>query len=72
MVASPGKYIAIASTTAQTNDPVSELTPAFNLLGKILERYWLFSCNRILMLILTDRGCLLGVDSTPSATCSSQ
>eukprot|EP01039_Chlorochromonas_danica_P008273 gene8273-9122_t len=39
MVASPGKYIAIASTTAQTNDPVSELTPAFNLLGKILERF---------------------------------
>lgn len=39
MVASPGKYIAIVSTTAQTNDPVSELAPGFNLLGKILERF---------------------------------
>jgi Rab GDP dissociation inhibitor len=39
MVASQGKYIAIVSTTAQTNDPVGELAPGFSLLGKILERF---------------------------------
>lgn len=38
-VASQGKYIAIASTTVETENPVNELTPGFNLLGKILERF---------------------------------
>lgn len=38
-VASSGKYIAIASTTVETSDPIAELAPGFNLLGKILERY---------------------------------
>ncbi len=37
-VASNGKYIAIASTTVETNNPIQELAAGFNLLGKILER----------------------------------
>lgn len=38
-VASPGKYVAIASTTVETNDPLSELKPAFDLLGPVMQRY---------------------------------
>lgn len=38
-VASPGKYIAIVSTTVETENPIAELTSGFNLLGKILERF---------------------------------
>jgi len=38
-VCAKGKYIAIASTTVETNDPERELTPAFNLLGGILEKF---------------------------------
>jgi len=38
-VASAGKYIAIASTIVETADPIQELAPGFNLLGKILERF---------------------------------
>jgi RAB protein geranylgeranyltransferase component A len=45
-VAAPGKYIAIASTTVETNDPVSELQPGIALLGKIIERYVCRYCIR--------------------------
>jgi len=38
-VCAKGKYIAIASTTVETNDPERELTPAFNLMGGILEKF---------------------------------
>lgn len=38
-VCAKGKYIAIASTTVETNDPERELTPAFNLLGSIIEKF---------------------------------
>lgn len=38
-VASQGKYIAICSTTVETKDPIKELTPGFNILGKIIERF---------------------------------
>jgi len=38
-VASPGMYIAIVSTTVETSNPIKELEPGFNLLGKILERF---------------------------------
>lgn len=38
-VASPGKYVAIASTTVETSDPLAELAPAFELLGPVLERW---------------------------------
>jgi Rab GDP dissociation inhibitor len=38
-VASNGKYIAIVSTTAETSNPVQELTPGFQLLGNIVERF---------------------------------
>lgn len=38
-VASAGKYIAIASTTVETSNPIQELKPGFDLLGKILERF---------------------------------
>jgi Rab GDP dissociation inhibitor len=38
-VASPGKYIAIVSTTVETENPIGELSSGFNLLGKILERF---------------------------------
>ena len=37
-VASNGKYIAIVSTTVETTNPINELAPGFNLLGKIIER----------------------------------
>lgn len=37
-VAAPGKYIAIASTTVETNNPIAELDAGFKLLGNILER----------------------------------
>lgn len=37
-VASPGKYVAIASTTVETSDPLAELQPAFDLLGPVMER----------------------------------
>jgi len=38
-VASAGKYIAIVSTTVETNNPIKELEPGFGLLGKILDRF---------------------------------
>jgi len=38
-VASMGKYIAIASTIVESENPVQELAPGFNLLGKVLERF---------------------------------
>lgn len=38
-VASQGKYIAIASTTVETSNPIQELAPGFSLLGKVLERF---------------------------------
>ena len=38
-VCAKGIYIAIASTTVETNDPTNELTPAFDLLGDIMERF---------------------------------
>jgi len=34
-----GKYIAIVSTTVETNDPLSEIKPALELLGHIEERF---------------------------------
>jgi Rab GDP dissociation inhibitor len=39
LVAATGKYIAIASTTVETSNPLQELKPGLDLLGKILERY---------------------------------
>ncbi|CAM9887380.1 unnamed protein product [Chrysoparadoxa australica] len=38
-VAGEGKYIAIASTTVETSNPISELAPAFQVIGPILERF---------------------------------
>jgi len=38
-VASQGKFIAIASTTVETANPIQELGSAFTLMGKILERF---------------------------------
>jgi Rab GDP dissociation inhibitor len=32
-------YIAIASTTVETNDPIEELQDAFKLMGPIVERF---------------------------------
>lgn len=37
-VSAPGTYIAIVSTTVETNSPIKELEPGFALLGKIVER----------------------------------
>jgi len=34
-----GKYVAIVSTTVETNDPVKELKPALDLLGPIVEQF---------------------------------
>jgi len=39
MVASAGKYIAIVSTTVETNSPLKEIEPGIQLLGNILERF---------------------------------
>lgn len=39
MVASRGMYIAIVSTTVETNNPLAELNPGISLLGSILERF---------------------------------
>ena len=37
-VAAPGKYIAIVSTTVESNDPLREIEPGIQILGHILER----------------------------------
>ena len=37
-VSSQGKYIAIVSTTVETDKPINELQPGLALLGRILER----------------------------------
>lgn len=39
-VASAGHYIAICSTTVETDNPKSELEPAFKVLGAIQEKCW--------------------------------
>lgn len=38
-VAAQGKYIAIASTTVETNDPEKEIKPALDLLEPIEQKY---------------------------------
>ena len=38
-VCAKGIYIAIASTTVETADPLAELAPAIDLLGDVLERF---------------------------------
>ncbi|GAM18823.1 hypothetical protein SAMD00019534_019980 [Acytostelium subglobosum LB1] len=38
-VCAKGKYIAICSTTVETNDPEKELEPAYKLLGPIVEKF---------------------------------
>lgn len=38
-VAAGGKYIAIASTTVETNDPESEIKPALDLLQPIEQKF---------------------------------
>ena len=37
-VASPGKYIAIVSTTVETADPIAEIAPGLALVGEVMER----------------------------------
>lgn len=51
-VCSKGKWIAIASTTVETNNPEAELKPAFDLMGPILEKFTAVSP----MMIPTDDG----------------
>ena len=38
-VAGKGKYVAIVSTTVETNDPKSELEPGIKLLGRVIARF---------------------------------
>ena len=38
-VCADGIYIAIASTTVETDNPEQELQPAMDLLGDIIERF---------------------------------
>jgi RAB protein geranylgeranyltransferase component A len=45
-------YIAIVSTTVETNDPMKEIGPGLALLGNILER--LVSNNKNKIKILVD------------------
>jgi len=40
-VAHQGHYIAICSTTVETDNPKAELEPAFKILGNILEKFWI-------------------------------
>jgi Rab GDP dissociation inhibitor len=51
-VCAKGKYIAIASTTVETNNPEAELKPAFDLMGPIIEKFTSVSP----MLVPTDDG----------------
>lgn len=39
MVAPGGMYVAIASTTIETSQPIEELRPAFQLIGPCLDRF---------------------------------
>lgn len=41
-VAAQGKYIAIVSTTVETNDPEKEIKPALDLLEPIEQKYVFF------------------------------
>ena len=38
-VCQKGYYLAIISTMVETNDPVSELKPAFDVIGDVLETF---------------------------------
>lgn len=38
-VCAKGKFVAIASTTVETNNPEAELKAAFDLMGPIIEKY---------------------------------
>ena len=51
-VASAGRYIAIASTTVETANPIAELAPGIALLGDILERYLILYSRRMMMMIV--------------------
>lgn len=43
MVVPKGKYMAIVSTTVETQNPEAECLPALQLLGNILERFVIVS-----------------------------
>lgn len=43
-VAAQGKYIAIVSTTVETNDPEKEVKPALDLLEPIEQKYVFCVC----------------------------
>ena len=38
-VSKKGTYVAIISTTCETNDPEKELSAAFNLIGAVKEKF---------------------------------
>lgn len=38
-VAAQGKYVAIVSTTVETNDPEKEIKPALDLLEPVEQKY---------------------------------
>jgi len=51
-VCAKGKYIAIISSTVETNNPEQELKPAFDLLGPVIEKF----TNVTPMYVPTDDG----------------
>jgi len=51
-VCSKGKYIAIISTTVETDNPEQELAPAFEIIGPVVEKF----INVTPMLVPTDDG----------------
>jgi len=51
-VCSKGKYIAIISTTVETDNPEQELQPAFEIIGPVVEKF----TNVTPMLLPTDDG----------------
>lgn len=51
-VCAKGMFVAIASTTVETNNPEAELKPAFDLMGPIIEKFTSVSP----MLVPTDDG----------------
>lgn len=50
-VAAQGKYIAIVSTTVETNDPEKEIKPALDLLEPIEQKYVFYMFFNILKLL---------------------
>ena len=52
-VSAKGFYVAMVSTTVETNNPEAELKPGLDLLGEIREKY----VSLVLLLIVNNYYC---------------